>query len=138
MKHRQTDLSALPVLRGPKTGYILVALLLAVTMFFFVFSIAEPDKTVSEQENRKLASRPSFSVSSLFSGDYTSDAETYWSDTFPLRNFFLDVNSGISKVTSRLSFGSDDVVVVRNDQKDDFGGQSLHEVTSADDAKGEG
>ena len=64
--------------------------------------------------------------------------EEYYSDTFPLRNFFLTVNQGISKVASRMSFRSDDVVVVQNNQPDDFGGQSLQDVTSTSDEENEG
>lgn len=137
MKHRQTDPGALPLLRFQRTGAVLLALLMTVTVFFFVFALAAPDKTVSEQENRKLASRPAFSTSALFAGEYIPKVETYWSDTFPLRNFFLTVNSGISKVTSRMSFRSKDVVVVQNNKPDDFGGQSLHEVTGAEQPKEE-
>lgn len=137
MKHRQTDPFALPLLRYSRVGVALLAILLAVTMFFFVFSIFDTDATVSEQENRKLAAKPAFSVSSLLDGEYIPRLESYYSDTFPMRNFFLTVNQGISKVTSRMSFRSDDVVVVQNNQTDDFGGQSLHDVTSASDTESE-
>ena len=138
MKHRQTDPNALPLLRYSRVGVGLLAMLLAVTMFFFMFSLFDTDATVSEQENRKLAAKPAFSVSSLFAGEYIPKVETYYSDTFPMRNFFLTVNRGISKVTSRMSFRSDDVVVVQNNQPDDFGGQSLQDVTSTSDTENEG
>ena len=94
MKHRQTDPNALPLLRYSRIGVALLAMLLAVTMFFFVFSIFDTDATVSEQENRKLATKPAFTVSSLFAGEYIPKVEEYYSDTFPLRNFFLAVNQG--------------------------------------------
>ena len=138
MKHRQTDPNALPLLRYSRIGVALLAMLLAVTMFFFVFSIFDTDATVSEQENRKLATKPAFTVSSLFAGEYIPKVESYYSDTFPMRNFFLTVNQGISKVTSRMSFRADDVVVVQNNQPDDFGGQSLQDVTSTSDTENEG
>lgn len=137
MKHRQTDPYALPLLRYSRTGVALVALLLAVTMFFFLFSLFDSDKTVSKEENRKLAAKPDFSVSALMAGEYIPEVETYYSDQFPLRSFFMKVNRGISKLTSRMSFRSDDVVVVQNNENDDFGGQSLHEVTgAAEDGQG--
>lgn len=138
MKHRQTDPFALPLLRYSRVGVGLLAFLLAVTMFFFVFSIFDTDATVSEQENRKLAAKPAFSVSSLMAGEYIPKLESYYSDTFPMRNFFLTVNQGISKVTSRMSFRSDDVVVVQNNQPDDFGGQSLEDVTDSTNTENEG
>ena len=138
MKHRQTDREALSFLRSRTTGLRLLALLLLVTMFFFLFSLLDTDAVVSEQENRKLATRPDFSVSRLLDGKYIPELETYYSDTFPQRDFFLSVNSGISKVFTRMSFGKNDVVVVQNNDKDDFGGQSLHEVTSAEETTEEG
>ncbi len=138
MKHRQTDREALSYLRSQTTGLRLLALLMTVTIFFFLFSLLDTDATVSEQENRKLAARPAFSVSRLVQGEYIPELETYYSDTFPKRNFFLTVNSGISKVFTRMSFGKNDVVVVQNNDKDDFGGQSLHEVTSAEEMTDEG
>ena len=123
MKHRQTDPNALPLLRYSRIGVALLAMLLAVTMFFFVFSIFDTDATVSEQENRKLATKPAFTVSSLFAGEYIPK---------------VAVNQGISKLTSRMSFRSDDVVVVQNNQPDDFGGQSLQDVTSTSETENEG
>ena len=138
MKHRQTDREALSFLRSQTTGLRLLAILLVVTMFFFLFSLLDTDATVSTQENRKLATRPSFSISRLMDGEFIPELETYYSDTFPKRDFFLTVNSGISKVFTRMSFGKDDVVVVQNNDKDDFGGQSLHEVTSAEEPAEEG
>ena len=46
MKHRQTDPNALPLLRYSRVGVALLAILLAVTMFFFVFSIFDTDPEV--------------------------------------------------------------------------------------------
>lgn len=135
MKHRQTDPYALPVVRIPRMGVLMLAILMAVTMFFFAFSLLDTDATVSERENRKLATKPEFTVSSLFAGEYIPKVEEYYSDTFPMRNFFLSVDRGISKVTSRMSFRKDDVVVVQKNDPDDFGGQSLHEVTANSDGK---
>ncbi|MBO4383526.1 MAG: hypothetical protein J5847_05495 [Clostridia bacterium] len=138
MKHRQTDPQALSFLRSNTTGMRLLGILMAVTMFFLLFSLLDTDATVSERENRKLAARPDFSFSRLVGGEYIPELETYYSDTFPQRDFFLTIDSGVSKVFSRMSFGKDDVVVVQNKDKDDFGGQSLHEVTSAEESAEEG
>ena len=69
--------------------------------FIYVFAILFwilPDKTVSYEENRALASAPEFSVGSLTSGKYTSDFAVYMADQFPARNFFV----GMKAVCERL------------------------------------
>ena len=52
-----------------------------------------PVESVSETENRTLATFPRFSVSSLLSGDFTSDVAAFYSDQFPLRDFFVSVKA---------------------------------------------
>lgn len=46
----------------------------------------------SVTEKRELHKFPKFSFSSLFSGDYFSDIGLWYSDTFPLRDSFADIN----------------------------------------------
>ncbi|MBQ2413182.1 MAG: hypothetical protein II313_07185, partial [Anaerotignum sp.] len=50
-----------------------------------IWSLADIDATESETENRKLASRPAFTLSGLLDGSYVAELETYYSDTFPGR-----------------------------------------------------
>ena len=47
--------------------------------------------TVSYIEKRSLAEFPEFSVEALTSGDYFDDISTWFSDTFPGREGWLDV-----------------------------------------------
>lgn len=47
-----------------------------------------PDKDISEWERRKLQQMPDISVSSLSSGRFMRDFETYLTDQFPLRDTF--------------------------------------------------
>ena len=45
--------------------------------------------TVSEEEKRPLAAFPEFSAQALFSGDYFAGIDTWFSDTFTLREAWL-------------------------------------------------
>lgn len=51
-----------------------------------VFSLTGQDKAYSENENRWLAGKPRLTFSSLADGKFMKDAETYFSDQFPLRD----------------------------------------------------
>lgn len=76
----------------------IVAAVLVVLPFF------RPD--YSEVEKRELQKFPKFSFSSLVSGDYFSDISLWFSDTFPLRDSFVSLNT---KITS--AFGTNKVEV---------------------------
>lgn len=64
---------------------------------FFMFAVSElaivltihKTKDISELENRKLAAMPQFTVSSLLSGDFTSQFETFIQDQFPARDLWI-------------------------------------------------
>lgn len=71
-----------------------------VSVFFFVSILLAPiallllpKSDFSENENRNLASAPEFSFSSLADGKFTSDAEEYAIDHFPLRDFFVGLKT---------------------------------------------
>lgn len=81
-----------------KVSSLILVILSAV--FIFGFSAAFfilPDKEMSENENRVLASAPEISFDSLISGKLTEDIKNYFSDQFPLRGFFINVK-GISEL----------------------------------------
>ena len=89
-----------------------------------LISIFDTDKTVSEEENRKLAAKPKFSFTALFDKSYTSDFDTYYADTFPFRDEFLGLNRKISEILTGTK-GSGDIVLVSKQDKDDFAGQDI-------------
>lgn len=59
--------------------------------------------TFSEAEKRELQKFPKFTFSSLASGDYFVGIDNWYSDTFPQRDFFAELNA---KVTSLFGFSS--------------------------------
>ena len=60
---------------------------------FFVLRLCLPAREFSERENRYLQLRPEFSLSSLFSGEYTSRFENYSTDQFPFRDTWTTVKA---------------------------------------------
>ncbi|MCD8016735.1 MAG: hypothetical protein LUE97_02810 [Oscillospiraceae bacterium] len=59
-----------------------------------------PKRDFSQQENRYLASAPSFSFEALASGEFTQDFEEYVTDQFPLRDGWIT-----AKAASELAAG---------------------------------
>ena len=110
-----------------------IALFVLPLYVFGVYSLCDVDATVSETEKRNLKTRPEFSISSLFNGTYTRDFEEYYADTFPLRDFFLSVNNFFDSLFTKLS-GSDGIVLVGKNDKDDFAGEALTEEETGETA----
>ncbi len=82
-----------------------------------------PDYEISEKENRMLALKPKFSISSVLSGDYMEKYESYLTDQFIGRDFFRNI-----KVTlGRLGGNKDENGVFIGKQ-----GQLLEEIKTPD------
>ncbi len=114
------------------SGAVIFILFLFIITGTLIFSMIDTDKTVSEKENRTLATFPKVTISSVFSGEFMTDFEEYYSDTFPMRDVLLDINSFITKYTSQFSAGDDDVVIIEtNKTEDDFAGESLGDMAES-------
>lgn len=72
---------------------------------FFAWCLLKPADAVSDSERRPLAAMPSFSVSSVMSGKFMQDFESYAMDQFPLRTGFRTLKS----FASFYVFGQRDV-----------------------------
>lgn len=72
-----------------KQAALLCGLFVSFLALFFVLHILWPARTFSPMENRMLQQKPAFSLSALFSGQWTSDYETYLTDQFPLRDTWV-------------------------------------------------
>ncbi len=68
---------------------IMTAVMTVISVAFFWL----PDKTYSENENRSLETAPELSADTVFSGDYTQNLGSYFSDQFPLRDSFVAVKA---------------------------------------------
>ena len=93
-----------------------------------LISLVDKDPTRSESENRELAKKPKFSLSALFDGSYIPALETYYADTFPMRETLLAANRTLNKFYYYSGSGEDTVLVISGNTGAEQGGQSLDSV----------
>ena len=82
-------------MREKITSAVFVAVLLG---FFTLVVICPKDMKSSVQENRPLAEMPEFSLKSLFSGEFTTNFETYLSDNVGMRSDFVNLGTRLKKL----------------------------------------
>ena len=58
-----------------------------------ILAIVLPKPTVSQYERRELTPFPEFSLSSLFRGEFTSQLDNYFADTFPMRESLVKLGA---------------------------------------------
>lgn len=73
--------------------------------------------TYSEAEKRELAKFPEFTFSSLFDGSYFNGISTWYADTFPWRDMFMNANV---KIKSFYGFGDDSINSLADGDADDI------------------
>ncbi|MEA4888232.1 MAG: DHHW family protein [Clostridiaceae bacterium] len=95
-----------------KDHQAMIAFFLIPLYLLTVLNIFWPNQQVSADENRTLAQMPSFSWPKLASGEWTQEFENYFSDQFPMRNFFINSNQRLNEMV-KLSIG-DSVDLVQN------------------------
>ncbi len=66
-----------------------------------VLLVVSDKKEFSENENRYLASKPSFSLEAVKSGEYMDNWSDYLSDHFPFRDVFVGTKTGVLKAVGR-------------------------------------
>ena len=88
-----------------RPGAWLTATLVGFAVFFTALTLLLPKKSFSEKENRKLAERPAFSLSSLWDGSFTDGAERYFADHFFGRDAFSSVNLTFRALTGQKENG---------------------------------
>ncbi|WP_072771567.1 DHHW family protein [Desulfitobacterium chlororespirans] len=60
-------------------------------LVMLIMHLALPDKTFSKEERRYLAQWPVFHIEEVIDGSYGSKVESYFSDQFPFRNFWIQI-----------------------------------------------
>ena len=106
-------------------GLLLLMIFIFIITLMLLLSIVIPDKKISERENRTLATFPKFSISSYFNGEFNTGIDDHFSDTFPFRDAFLNLNDKMTKLTSQFSSGDDDSIVVIQTGERDLGGEGF-------------
>lgn len=106
-----------------KDNKILVALFLIPIYLLAMINFFWPTQLISLQENRALSQKPVFSLASLVSGKYTTEFESFFSDQFPFRDFFIDIHhKAVNLLQSPLT---GDVEVVTRPSQDLGTGETL-------------
>lgn len=105
----------------------LMLLFLIFIFGMFILNILGKDKNFSDQENRKLKTKPVFSVDNLLYNKFTSKYEKYIADQFVFRNSFINVKSVSERVMCKkenndVYLGHDDYLIdkFKKPNKDDF------------------
>lgn len=91
---------------------IITVLTSFLSVFFIILFLILPKAEFSENENRYLTKSPTFSFSSLFSGEYTEDLKNYTTDHFPFREYFMNLRVGFLKLIGENEI--DDVYLADN------------------------
>jgi len=108
-----------------KTANIAVAaVFLAFLAAAFVLRLFLPTREFSERENRYLQQRPDFSFTALFSGDYTSEFESYTTDQFPFRDAWTTLKARCEILSGKrenngVYYCGDGVLITRFDAADE-------------------
>ena len=111
--------------RQRKVQEQLVGIIFILILFLFlIINIIVPNKEKSVQENRMLATKPKFRLSSLISGDYDEKFEAYMDDQFVGRDMWRKLKVMVDRIGgSRLENG---VYIGTN-------GQLLEQIEVADE-----
>lgn len=111
--------------RQRKVQEQLVGIIFILILFLFlIINIIVPNKEKSVQENRMLATKPKFRLSSLISGDYDEKFEAYMDDQFVGRDMWRKLKVAVDRIGgSRLENG---VYIGTN-------GQLLEQIEVADE-----
>lgn len=91
-----------------KIHLVNVIIFCAVLVLGGIASLAMKKGTVSEMENRKLASFPVYSDSALWSGDYFRKIDEYYSDNFPFRDRWISFSGSFRNV---FGYESSDITI---------------------------
>lgn len=84
---------------------IAAALFVAVLVLGGVLTVALPQNTFSENENRYLQTTPEVSGEAILDGSFQSELDAYMNDQFPFRDMWTAIGSAVKKLTGRKDIG---------------------------------
>lgn len=101
-----------------KMKIVLSAALVMIIVLFLVLNLVTPDRTVSERENRELAQLPKITLSSVLDGSYFHSLDSYISDQFVFRDYWISLKSTAEiwqgrKEISNIYLGSSDYLLAK-------------------------
>ena len=111
---------------------ISVLVLTVVFGLMSIFLLLFPRSTTSNIEKRELTKFPSFSLSSYFSGEFTSGIATWYDDTVPFRDTFKRMGSQIAGLSG---FSSEDSVTFVNADINEAAAKGAEEQKAEEDTR---
>ncbi len=75
-----------------------IIFILAIIIISIANMLAPKNQTISMVENRNLAAKTELTLESLYSGEYIRNYESYFSDHFLLRDYFVSTSKKISSL----------------------------------------
>lgn len=69
---------------------------------YMIFDISQYNKTFSELENRELAQRPTFTLSSFYNNKFSPKYESYINDQFVLRDQWISLKSRSESLLGKI------------------------------------
>ena len=69
---------------------------------YMIFDISQYNKTFSELENRELAQRPTFTLSSFYNNKFSPKYESYINDQFVLRDQWITLKSWSESLLGKI------------------------------------
>ena len=108
------------------------ACIILLTLLISIFNIIIPRSRISNIERRELAKFPSFSLSSYFSGEFTSGINTWYTDTVPFRDTFKNAGNNIKSLFGIAS--GETAVIVGNANKVGASDKSIELISGHTDA----
>lgn len=118
-----------------KNVWIPIAMFVVMIFGGMLWSMLTPEQSYSDTENRFLASKPTFSLESLFDrkDSYTQKYETYITDQFPVRDKWIGFKTQVEKLLGKVEtkdvfLGKDDYLIVNHPASDFEGEQAVKNV----------
>lgn len=104
--------------KAVENGFSTISMMILVPVFFLIalFLILFPRSEISEIENRKLATFPTFTFGSYFDGTFTAGVTEYYDDTVPYRDSFKNMSNNFKNLFG-FTAGSEEVKVIGKPQK---------------------
>lgn len=82
----------------PDSGMLTALIISAFIIIFALATVFRPDRRFSANENRNLAVRPAFSISSLMDGSFAKGLTDRFSDQFLMRDTWISLKSSLDRL----------------------------------------
>ena len=87
--------------RISKISFLLGASFCFIIVLIMLLILFIPDKNMSEKENRVLAQKPALTFSSVTSGKFMKEFESYLTDQFPLRDKIISLKTFLDRCVGK-------------------------------------